>query len=733
MPKHLGEPRSRIEGALKVTGRAAYAADRRLPNQAYAWAVRSPIAAGRIMRVAVAEAEAVDGVIAIYTHCNATEALDWGPENASWNLSAEALGRTALAEAEPTAQPLYQPLTGSEIVFAGQWIALVVAETLEAAREAALLVTAEFVEDPASTELDKDSDRFLSPSFFFGADMHVQRSGPESSRPDQAAIRETYVTPVQFHHPMETSATVADWQDDGVTVFDSTQGVWAAREFIARSLKVSTERVRVVSSYVGGGFGAKNQMWPHQALAAHISRALRRPIRVQLSRADMVVASGHRSVTHQDVDLRAGGDGRLNGLSHVSWVPTSIRGNFFEPCGLNSLMLYETADLDVRHYVTRKNIPSPTVFRGPGETPGSFALECALDELAHRMQMDPIALRRRNFASHDAYHARDWSANRLEDCYEQGSAAFGWEHGFTPPRSMRSKSELIGFGMATTAYPAPALAATVRLRLRQDGPLVIETSATDIGTGMYTILAQTVADALGWPLEDLVVRLASSDFPNAPTAGRSKSTASVLPAAANACRALLDRLQAMDRTHSIAPDSNRSPFEILAAAGSSELVVEGSSTGMPTGQNLSFYSFGAHFAEVRVDEELGRVRVTRFVSALDCGTIVNPKTAASQIKGGIIFGIGMALMEKGEFHPVRGRLVNDNLADYAVPVHADVPDIKVVFVNGADERFNEFGARGLGEIGLPGAAAAIANAVFNATGKRVRNLPITPADIVRRA
>lgn len=726
--RQIGTPRSRVDGVAKVTGRARYAADHALPGQAHAVAVRSPVAAGTILGFALAEARAVAGVIAIYTHLDAAQALGWTADNPALAASGEALGRQAMAQAEPEPPPFYQPLTGPEILFAGQWIAVVIAETPEAAREAALLVRAEIAPAPASALLDREADSFVSPGFFFGAEMQVAR--PAAAPADAVTLAETYATPAQFHHPMEPSATVADWRGGGVTIIDSTQGVWAARAFVARSLGIEPDRVDLHASYVGGGFGCKNQMWPHQALAAHLSRALCRPVRLQLSRADMGVASGHRSQTSQDVGLSAAPDGALQGLAHVSWLPTSLRGNFFEPCGLNSMLLYATPGLDIRHHVARKAIPSPTVFRGPGETPGSFALECALDELARRLDMDPIALRRRNYAMRDGYHGRAWSANRLAACYEQGGAAFGWPQVPSPPRARRDGRELVGVGMATTAYPAPALVATVRLRLRRDGPLAVETSATDIGTGMATILAQAVADGLGWPIDDIVVRLASTDYPDAPTAGRSKSTASVLPAAAEACRILLGRLRALGLAQAAGPDSNRSPFHLLEAAGLEELVVEGRSAGMPQRTDLSFYSFGAHFVEVRVDEALGRVRVSRVVSALDCGTIVNPKTAASQIKGGIVFGIGMALMEKGEFHPSAARLVNDNLADYAVPVHADVPEIEVIFVGGADERFNEFGARGLGEIGLPGAAAAIANAVFDATGRRIRSLPITPADIV---
>lgn len=728
MPK--GSPISRADGPVKVTGQATYAADRTLDGQVYALAVRSPVAAGTILSIDTTFADAVAGVLAIYTHENAEAALNWRPTSALMALGAEALGRQALAEAEPRPQPDYLPLAGADIVFAGQWIAVVVAETPEAAREASLLVRPVVRPAAASVALDPATDCFLEPTFFFAADMQVQRGAWPEAGAARSSIAETYRTPMQLHQPMEPSATVASWDGDHLTVYDSTQGVMAARDYIARSLDVPSALVRVVSTFVGGGFGGKNQMWPHQALAAHIARALGRPTRLVLTRADMAVASGHRSCTEQDVELQAHADGALTALRHVSRVPTSMRGNFFEPCGLNTLMLYETPALDVRHHVVRKAIPTPTPFRAPGETPGSFAIESALDELAFDLGMNPLDLRRRNFAARDPYHLRDWSSNHLLECYRRGAEAFGWPETVMPPRSKRDGNDLIGIGMATTAYPAPALTATVRLRLRVNGPLIVETSATDIGTGMHTILAQTVADQLGLDAAGIDVRLGDSAMPNAPTAGRSKSTASVLPAALEACRALLDRLDRLTQQDGLPAQSNLAPASLLAAAGVDEMVVEGTSGGMPKGENLSYYSFGAHFVEVRIDEAIGRLRVSRVVSALDCGRIINPVTATSQIKGGIIFGIGMALMEGVDYHPTHQRIVNDNFGDYAILVNADVPDIEVIFMGKPDERFNELGARGLGEIGVPGMAAAIANAAFNATGRRFRSLPISPAAIV---
>ncbi|KAB0268040.1 xanthine dehydrogenase family protein molybdopterin-binding subunit [Microvirga brassicacearum] len=730
MLKQIGIAQNRVDGPMKVTGEAAYAADRRPGGQLYALAVRSPVAAGTITRIETAAAKSVAGIVAIYTHANAPAALDWHADPAVMALSGEGLGRQALEAAEPEAPPPYLPMTGPDIVFAGQWIAVVVATSLEAAREASLLVKPIIEPHEASVEIDARNDRFLEPGFFFAADMQVQRGAWPDTAAKQQIVSETYRTPMQNHHPMEPSATVAVWDGDAVTVFDSTQGVMATREYVARSLKLPLDKVRVISAFVGGGFGGKNQTWPHQALAAHIARALGRPVRLQLTRADMAVASGHRSQTEQDVALQAASDGSLTALRHVSRVPTSLHGNFFEPSGLNSLMLYEAAALGVRHHVVRKAFATPTPFRAPGETPGSFAVESAVDELAHALAQNPLDLRQRYIPSRDHYHDRDWSSNNLLECYRRGAEAFGWPEGVIVPRARRDGHELIGVGMATTAYPAPALPAIVRLRLRVEGKLQVETSATDIGTGMYTILAQTVADELSLPVEAIEVRLGDSNFPHAPTAGRSKSTASLLPAAQHAARALLQRLAAAVR-EPLSELSNVALQDRLKAAGLAELEAEGSSTGLQVGQQVSFYSFGAHFIEVRVDEALGRVSVTRVVSALDCGRIVNPKTATSQIRGGIIFGIGMALMEDAAFHPTRARMINDNLADYAIPVNADIPEIDVIFVGEPDNRFNELGVRGLGEIGVPGTAAAIANAVFAATGQRVRNLPITPSAIVR--
>lgn len=711
----LGAPVERIDAIEKVRGQAPYASDQLTGGHLVALALRSPVMRGRIRGFDLRAARALPGVCAVLTHEDAA-ALGWRSAPDLDAMSGEALGRTALAD-EGASRPAYRPLTGPDIFFAGQWIAIVVAEEFEQAR-AALGVIRYDIEEIAPEE-----SGVILPGFFFGTDMQHKHQCEVRIGPEVARLKATYSTPVHLHQPMEPSATTAVWEDEKVTLYDSTQGVQATRDYVAKSLEIPVDNVRVLSPYVGGGFGAKNQIWPHQALAAHLARFLGRPVRLQLTRPDMAVASGYRSETSQEIELACDADGKLGLLRHISTVPSSLRGGFFEPCGINSLLLYKSQSVEVSHHVQRQAIATPTPLRGPGETPGSFALETALDELAHVLRLDPVELRIRNYAERDNYHGRAWSSNNLLECYRLGAACFGWSEHRIEPRSVTRSGVQIGVGMASTAYPASALPARVRLVLERGKGLLVETSATDIGTGMRTILLQTVAEALNLNPDSIKVNLGDSSLPDAPTAGRSRLAASVLPAALEACRALLLKLDKIDPAHA-AGANTIGIMERLERTCLHELRAEGRTAGTPKENSVSCYSFGAHFAEVEVDELIGRIRVRRIVTALDCGRILNPKLAESQIRGSIIFGIGMALMEDGARHPLNLRIISDNLADYAIPVHADVPQIEVHFVEKPDMAINELGSRGLGEIGLPGVAAAIGNAVFNATGRRCRQLPI---------
>lgn len=713
--KSIGTSVRRVDAAEKVTGRARYASDVRFDGLLVALALRATTAPGRIRRIDCSRAAKLPGIAGIFTHLDA-DRLGWTNTPDITALGAEWLGRPALGEAA-VALPAYRPIHGDDIFFAGQWIAVVVAESYEQARVA----LGDIVVDIEITTLSDSPPMW--PGHFFAADMQYCREIDLGAGSERFFLRATYTTPMELHQPMEPTATTAAWEDNKLTLYDSTQGVQATRDYVAASLDVPASDVRVLSPHVGGGFGAKNQVWPHQALAAHLARVLRRPVRLQLTRADMAVASGYRSETEQEIELSADAEGRLKLLRHASEVPTSLRGGFFEPCGLNSMVLYRTEKMEVVHKVVRRPVATPTPFRAPGETPGSFALETALDELAHQMRIDPLELRVRNFAERDFYHDRDWSSNNLLECYRIGAERFGWPGRYVPPRAMRRDGRLVGYGMGTTAYPAQALAASVRLVLKRAARLIVETSAIDIGNGMRTVLAQAVAEGMQIDPEHIDVRLGDSSLPPSLTAGRSRSTASVLPAAIEACRALkreLDRVDPLDEDAA----NLTGPMERLDRSGESEISVTARSGGAPAHLPLSFYSFGCHFVEIELDELIGRVRVRRVVSAMDCGRIINPRLAESQIRGSVIFGIGMALMEEAARHPETLRVLSDNLADYAVPVHADIPDIDVMFVDKPDRALGELGARGLGEIGLPGVAAAIGNAVFSAAGRRCRSLPI---------
>lgn len=729
----LGQSVPRADAVAKVTGAAQYAADVQIQGMCHAVGVRASIAKGRISRIETRAATDVPGVVAVYSHLDAGALLGWHRGAEAARLGAEELGLSALSDGTERRNEGWRPLCSPEIEFAGQWVALVVAESLEDARLGARLVDVAYDSESISLTLRKPGEQLLRPGFFFGEEMQVHSGTAPLPSSVSHRIAATYETPTQHHHPMEPTATLASWDGYRMTVHDSTQGVGAARDYIAASLGIVAERVNVQSRFVGGGFGSKNQMWPHQALAAHLSRALSRPVRLQLSRADMSVATGHRAETSQDVCLETDASGHYTSVRHDTWTPTSLHGGFFEPCGLNTLAIYPTKHLEVHHHVARRAIPTPTPFRGPGETPGSFAVESAVDELAYQMGQDPLQLRLENFPHRDFLHGREWSSIHLEACYLQGAKAFGWSERMTQPRTRREENEWVGYGMATTAYPAPAMPATVRVTLYASGSALVETAATDIGTGMATILMQLVSSELGLSSSAVEVRIAASDLPSAPTAGRSKSTASVLPAAQAACvdlRRMLGERSVAGGVRQSEPPAPRDVRALVAKTGLQLVESTASSLGKPKTEAFSFYSFGAHFVEVRIDEELARLRVTRVVSAFDCGRIVNPTLAASQVKGGIVFGLGMALMEKTEFDPNAGRIVNDNLADYHIPVNADVPDIEVLFVGEPDTRFNALGVRGLGEIGVPGVAAAVTNAVFNAVGRRVRRLPIHAGDLL---
>jgi xanthine dehydrogenase YagR molybdenum-binding subunit len=721
----VGPGIDRVDGPLKVTGSAPYPGDFSFPNMAYAVLVRATVAAGRIRRIEAAAAEAAPGVLAVITHRNAPH-LSRGPDTPLWR--------------QPPA-----PLQDGRILHYGQYIGIVVAETAEQAAAAARLVKTDY--ERAEPLLDLDDPR---------AEVLSNPRGRDARRGDVAAglasadvtIEATYTTPDETNNPMGLFATVAAWAGDSLTVHDSTQWPYSVRATLAVAFGVPESGIRVLAPFVGGGFGAGLRVWPHVVLAALAARTAGRPVKLVLTRPQMFTGIGHRTRTVQHIRLGADRSGQLTALSHEAKTSIAVEDENDETVAADSATAYACPNLDTRDTRARLNIPVPTSMRGPGQAQGNFALESALDELAHAIGMDPVELRLRNYAEDNPQLGLPWSSKALRACYEQGAERFGWWARDPRPGSMRDGDWLVGYGMAGVSFFWSQPPCQARASIRRDGTAFVRSAATDIGTGTYTVMTQLSAELLGLRLDQVRFGLGDTDMPRAPMEGGSGLTAAlgnaVLSASRQVIQAFLDTVAddhhsplrgcCLDEVraaggriqHIGEPARGEAYTDILARHGLDELTADGDSA-PPKPQDVGMTptgAFAARFVEVRVDPDLGLVRVARVVSAIDGGRILNEKTAASQIIGGTVGGIGMALLEETVTDPATGRIANANLGDYLVPVNADVPELEVIFV-GEPDRFNPIGVKGIGEVGLVGMAAAIANAVFHATGRRVRSLPIT--------
>jgi xanthine dehydrogenase YagR molybdenum-binding subunit len=550
---------------------------------------------------------------------------------------------------------------------------------------------------------------------------------------------------------MEPSATVAEWgAEDRLTLQDATQYVKGVQDVLSQAFNLRKEQVRVISPFVGGAFGCKGAVWPHVILTAMAAKVVGAPVKFAISRQDMFSSIGHRTPTLQTIALAATKDGKLKAIRHRVETRTSPLGEFIEIVGARSSgVLYASPAITVEETIFTVNVGTPTFMRAPGEAPGTFGLECAMDELAAELKMDPLALRVLNHSDVHPITEKPWSTKHLKDAYKLGAEKFGWARRTPEPRSMKKDGMLIGWGMATATYPGYKMAAEARIRLHADGRVVVQCAAHDLGTGAYTVLSQISAEAIGVPVENVKFELGNSDLPYGPVAGGSNTTATVGSAIYDAAQTLHQSLAKLAEADGLSPLHKISPKkigvmtpgrlsaledasmsdgfgEILKRAGKEFLDGEGAfKPPLLLKPPTAFQSFGVHFCEVQIDPLLPQVRLTRVVSVMDCGRVMNVKTARSQILGGVVMGIGMALHEETIYDPATGLPVTRNLADYHVPVNADILDLDVHFVGEPDFDFNPMGARGMGEIGTTGIAAAIANAVWHATGKRVRSLPIT--------
>jgi xanthine dehydrogenase YagR molybdenum-binding subunit len=727
----IGQPLDRTDGILKVTGRAQYAAEFPAAHLAHAVLVTSTIAHGRVASIDTAHADAMPGVLYVMTSRNAPR-----------------LPNDGRPKVEPPAQRRLSLLQDDEVRYDNEPIAVVVADTLERAVDAASTVRVTYA--PASPTLDFSQGKAQghAPASMIGGKADTERGNIEQGLQAGAVrIDAVYTTPMQHHNPMEPHAVMASWDGARLTLYDTTQGVGNAKKAVASFFGMEPDDVHIISPFVGGGFGCKGSVWSHVVLCAMAARQVGRPVRLALTRPQMFGSVGGRPRTEQHLVLAARKDGTLTGLRHDVFANTSTFEDWTETSAVITRMLYDVPNLATSHRLVPLNVGTPTFMRAPGETTGSFALESALDELAVALKMDPLELRLKNYAEVDPQEGKPWSSKQLRECYRVGAQRFGWSKRTPTPRSMRDGSTLIGMGMATATYPAHRSEAAAFARILPDGTAVVASGTQDLGTGTYTVMTQVAADALGFPLERVSFALGDSSLPHAPVSGGSQSVASVSPAVREAATAARLRLIELARTDNGSPlhgmaaadltvidgsvvsradPSRRDPAAaVIARNGGKPIETQVTAKRGDEAGRYSFHSFGAVFVEVHVDEALGTIRVPRVVAVYDVGQLLNEKTGKSQLMGGIVWGLGTALEEASELDPRYGRIINANLAEYHVPVNADVGTIDVSVLNVPDPRFNSLGARGIGEIGITGVPAAVANAVYHATGVRVRDLPIT--------
>ena len=699
----VGQPMNRVDGRLKVTGAARYSAEMPVANVHYAVIVQSTVANGRITSIDTATAERLPGVVKVLTHHNTPKL----PQQ----VGASQGGRVLTL------------LQDDRVLYNGQPIALVIADTLERATDAALRVRATYDRVKPVTDMhDTARVTYAPPGGGRKPDAVIGNLAAGLAMAD-VTVEHRYTTPIENHNPMEPHSTIAVWEGEKLTVYDATQYVIGDRDTVARTLGVPADNVRLVCHFVGGGFGCKGSVWSHVPLAAMAAREVGKPVKLVLTRRQMYGPVGARPQTEQRILLAARRDGSLTAIRHASISHTSRFEDFLEPAAMQTRMLYASPAIETSHRLVKLDLGTPTYQRAPGEATGTFALESAMDELAVALKMDPLALRLRNYAEKDPSTGQPWSSKALRECYRVASERFGWSKRNATPGAMRDGNVTIGYGMATATYPTYRSKASAVARLAVDGSGVVralvQTASQDIGTGTYTVMTQIAADALGLPTERVRFELGDSRMPPSPVSGGSMTAASTGSAVDAVCREARRQLV----VHGATDDASLVAFLRRQPAGTFSVTMD-SAPGAER-QQYAMHSFGAVFVEVRVDRDLGEIRVPRIVASYGAGRILNAKTAHSQLVGGVIWGLGMALQEETLVDHATGRYMNADLAEYHVPVNADVGQLDVSFVEETDSHVNPIGVKGIGEIGITGVAGAVANAVYNATGVRVRELPIT--------
>lgn len=726
--RFIGQGLPRIDGPKKVSGVAKYTSDHHFPGLVYAVPVTASIAKGRLTGLNTQAAEALPGVLAVYHQGNLAGKLFRRQPNKGKN-----------DEARP-------PLSDDKITYYGQYIALVVARTYEQALAGAAAVKATYAAEPVdvSTRLSPeapekvDTERGDVDAAFAAAPVKVDY---------------TYTTPPQTHNPIELHASVAVWDGQGFTLYETSQAIMNHQLVMAQMLGVGPQQVRVITEYLGSGFGGKLWPWTHSLLAAAAARELGKPVKLVVDRRMMFQTVGHRANTQQRLRLGASADGKLNCLRHDYLFHNARLDSYKENCGEATGFLYSTPNLKAAWSVAKRDVAPPTSMRGPGAVPGLYALESAMNELAIALKMDPVQLRLANQPDHDESTGQPFSSRHLVECLTTGAERFGWKSRDPQPGSMRNGAgEVIGWGMAACSWMAKALPAKATVQLGTDGRAKVFCGTQDIGTGTYTVIAQMVADLTGLDLKYIDVMIGDTRLPPGPMSGGSMATGSLVPAIQQATREAMDEaieaalrgLPAFegkakedvvfaDMKVSVKGGSGEAVAlpTVLKAAGMDHVSGDGEGKGSEeAAKKVSLHSYGAHFVEVVWQPEIARLKVNRIVTVIDAGTILNTRTGRNQIEGALMMGVGMALFEATEYDHRNGAPVNANLADYIVTTHADAPEVDITFLDYPDYALNPLGARGIGEIGLAGVAAAITDAVYHATGVRVRDLPVRIEDLL---
>jgi xanthine dehydrogenase YagR molybdenum-binding subunit len=734
MARYIGKEMSRVDGVAKVTGRAKYAAEFRAPNLAYGFIVLGAAAKGSIKAIDTSEAERAPGVVRVFTHLNAPK------------LGPKANTEYAPPRNDREQDKSFRALQSDRIYFNMQPVALVVAETYEQARYAARLVKVSYNAEKHTTDTEAVRGSARAPS---QGPPARPRGNPEAAMKAAAVkVEAEYRIPIEHHNPMEPHAAVAAWEGDRLTIFDKTQDVYGVRRHLASSFNVPEENVQVISPYVGGAFGSSLRPNYYPALTAMAARELKRPVKVVYTRTQMYTGHGYRPHTIQKIALGAEASGKLTAMIHTAVHNTSAFEEFNDNTTGFTRQVYACPNLLAPTTIVATDLPTPTWMRAPGAVSGMFALECAMDELAYALGIDPLELRLINYAETDPESGKPWSSKALRECYRLGAEKFGWKQRKMEPRSMRDGRLLVGWGTATGVWGAFQRPAIARITLRADGTAHVTSATSDIGPGTYTVMTMIAAEYLGLAIERVKFELGDTKFPRAPAQGGSQTTSSVGSAVHGAALAIGARLLALANQDTSSPlkgaaasdvemldgrlrlkrDPSRfvSVADVMRRNNLAEVTETFESRPSPERQKYATMAHGAQFVEVKVDADLGQVRVTRAIEVTACGKIINPKASHSQEIGGVVWGIGMALQEATEIDHRYGRIMNPNLQHYHVPVNADVHEVETLFVEEEDTIVNPLGVKGMGELGMVGIPAAIANAVFHATGRRVRELPITP-------